>query len=110
MTTKLTYLLPQTGSDVDLSQQTTKTSRKAASPSKKKRMSTSMASFLPQLSNKQKTEGRDAMGIGKDVVVMLVKEIARSKDETIQAKNQMIELLMSRKCQSCAAGADAPPS
>ena len=42
--------------------------------------------------------------MGRDVVVMLVKEIARSKDETIQAKNQTIELLMSRKCLSCAAG------
>ena len=39
-------------------------------------------------------------GMTKDMVVLLVKEIARSKDETIQTKNQMIDLLMSRKC-SC---------
>jgi hypothetical protein len=40
-------------------------------------------------------------GITKDVVVLLVKEIARSKDETIQTKNQLIELLMNRKCGAC---------
>ncbi len=45
--------------------------------------------------------GRPAM----DVVVLLVKEITRSKDETIQAKDQLIEFLMTRKfAASCADG------
>ena len=35
--------------------------------------------------------------MASDVVVLLVKEIARSKDETIQTKNQLIELLMSQR-------------
>ena len=35
--------------------------------------------------------------MAKDVVVLLVKEIARSKDETIQTKTQLIELLMSQR-------------
>ena len=43
-------------------------------------------------------------GLAKDVVLMLVKEMARSKDETIETKNQLIELLMSRKCSSCTSG------
>ena len=43
----------------------------------------------------------DKLAVSKDMVVLFVKEIARSKDETIQTKNQMIELLMSRRCGSC---------
>jgi hypothetical protein len=39
--------------------------------------------------------------MAKDVVVLLVKEIARSKDETIQAKDQLIDLLMARQCGAC---------
>jgi hypothetical protein len=46
--------------------------------------------------------GRSAMA--KDVVVLLVKEITRSKDETIQAKDQLIEFLMTRKFVNCADG------
>lgn len=41
-------------------------------------------------------------GVSKDIIIMLVKEITRSKDETIQSKNQTIELLIAKR--------DAQPS
>lgn len=41
----------------------------------------------------------DKHSISKDVVGMLLKEISRSMEETIQTKNQMIELLMNRAPQ-----------
>ena len=86
---------PQTGNDADPS--TSKGTKKT--PHVKKTLSPS--SHHPS----KKMTDSVTQGIGRDVVVMLVKEIARSKDETIQAKNQTIDLLMNRKCQSCAAGA-----
>ena len=55
---------------------------------------------LPYYSQKENV----GQGLAKDVVIMLVKEMARSKDETIETKNQLIELLMSRKCSSCTSG------
>ena len=60
------------------------------------------------MKNKAKNHGKSLSHqtvsdrLSKDVVVLFVKEIARSKDETIQSKNQMIELLMNtRMCVSC---------
>jgi len=44
--------------------------------------------------------------MAKDVVVLLVKEITRSKDETIQTKNQLIELLMSQRPGHCVGGSE----
>ena len=59
--------------------------------------------FLSQMKeNAALSGGRSAMD--KDVVVLLVKEITRSKDETIQAKDQLIEFLMTRKSGACGAG------
>lgn len=59
--------------------------------------------FLSQMKeNAAQNGGRSAMA--KDVVVLLVKEITRSKDETIQAKDQLIEFLMTRKFVNCADG------
>ena len=40
-------------------------------------------------------------GKNEDVVVLLVKEVTRSKDETIRSKDQIIQLLMDRKCSNC---------
>ena len=75
--------------------------KKAYSSSKKKTATSSASS--PNC-NKKNSNHAVVAGVGRDMVVMLVKEIARSKDETIQAKNQTIDLLMSRKCLSCAGG------
>jgi hypothetical protein len=57
-----------------------------------------------QKENAAPNGGRRVEMISKDVVVLLVKEIARSKDETIQTKNQMIELLMSQRRVDYAGG------
>ena len=84
----------QTGANVD---QSSTEDLKKKNCGIKKRKSVS-------LFQKENMGGNAGFGITKDVVVMLVKEIARSKDETIQSKNHMIELLMSRKCNSCQAG------
>ena len=43
------------------------------------------------------TTQRFSRSMDLDIVTMLVKEITRSKDETIQCKEQMIQLLMSRR-------------
>jgi hypothetical protein len=82
----------QTGADAD--QLSTEDLKKKKNTGLKKRKSVS-------LFQKENLGSVAGLGITKDVVVMLVKEIARSKDETIQTKNQIIELLMSRKCNSC---------
>jgi hypothetical protein len=65
-------------------------------PEKKKRVGLKKSS-----GQKENLFPGEKLAVSKDMVVLFVKEIARSKDETIQTKNQMIELLMSRKCASC---------
>lgn len=86
----------QTGTDAD----------PATQSKKKKSSSLGHKKFLGQKENVFPFGG-DKLAVSKDMVVMFVKEITRSKDETIQTKNQMIELLMSRKCASCSSSAMA---
>ena len=86
----LTKWVSQTGADADPSSTDASTKKKKTGGEKKSRSS-------PQKENAAPSGGPPVEMMAKDVVVLLVKEIARSKDETIQTKNQLIELLMSQR-------------
>jgi hypothetical protein len=86
----LTKLCPQTGVDADPLSTDASTTKKTTSGEKKRKSS-------HQKENAAPNGGQRGEMMAKDVVVLLVKEITRSKDETIQTKNQLIELLMSQR-------------
>ena len=87
----------QTGADADPLSTDASMKKKKTGGEKKRRSS-------QQKENAAPSGGPHGEMMAKDVVVLLVKEIARSKDETIQSKNQLIELLMSQRRGDYAGG------